>query len=313
MAILQNNLTIDWLELTLLRPTYSKKIIDKVSLNIEDFKKLETGLNGYKDRYICQNTGAVFLENGSREMGEHLTLSGSACRYYYNFIDDLTSLTYLLAHDPAINITRLDLALDIFNKGLFDKCLAEYKKDNFVCKFKTTKHLETKKAGVTTGGTLYFGSRSSQVMIRIYDKAAEQKKDLDWTRIEIVIKKDYAKKALVESYSKGGIKYLYFGLINNYLRFVDYKETNVSRSPTADWWLDIVGNIEKLKLYTPPLEKNIESIKLWLEEQVSASLFTVAEAEQSTDYIWNLMRLGGEKAKEKHYNLIEDYRRKDNE
>lgn len=311
MAILCDNLSIDWLEVTQLKPTYPKILIDKLGLNVEDLKKLETGLNGYKDRFICQNSGAVFLENGTAEMGEHLTLSGSACRYYYNFIEDLTGMAYLLAHDPLINITRLDLALDVFDKKLFSKCLEEYKKDNFLCKFKTTKHLETKKAGVTTGGTLYFGSRSSQVMIRIYDKGAEQKKEIDWTRIEIVIKKDYAKKALEESYSKGGIKYLYFGLINNYLRFVDYKETNISRSPTASWWLDIVGTIEKLKLYTPPLEKNIETIKSWLEEQVSASLYTIAEAEQSTNYIWELMRLGGEKAKDKHYNLIEDFRRKE--
>ena len=303
-GMLEDNISIDWLEYTLLKPTSSKEALEKIDFKKDTFIKLKTGLNGYKNREVEENSGVIFLSDGTDDMGEHVIISGKSCRYLDNNHVEIDLLAKALAVNRRINITRLDLALDIYNKNLFKKCLKAYKKNNFVSKFRTTKLMETKKDGKEKGGTIYFGSRSSEVMIRIYDKGAEQKKEIDWTRIEIVFKKEYAKDILINRWQKTWNE-LFKGILTNYLNFVDKKELNISRSKKAKFWNDIVENIEKIKLYKMPEATNLEDIKAWLKEQVSTSLFTVSEAEESTKFIKELMIIGGNNAKEKHWNLIE--------
>lgn len=301
---LKDNISIDWLEYTLLEPTCNKEALEKIDFKKNTFTKLKTGLNGYKNREVEENSGVVFLSDGTREMGEHVIIGGKACRYLDNNHVEIDLLAKALAINRRINITRLDLALDVYNKNLFKKCLKAYKKNNFVSKFRTTKLLEAKKNGEEKGGTIYFGSRNSEVMIRIYDKGAEQKKEIDWTRIEIVLKKEYAKDILIKRWSKTWND-LYKGILTNYLSFVEKREANVSRSVKTKFWNDIVKGIDKIKLYKAPEPTSLEDIKRWLIEQVSTSLFTVAEAEESTKFIKELMVFGANNAKDKHWNLIE--------
>lgn len=51
---------------------------------------------------------------------------------------------------------------------------------------------------VSEATTVYFGSRTSETMIRVYEKGKEQQTDLDWVRFEIELKGDKAKVVMAD-------------------------------------------------------------------------------------------------------------------
>lgn len=305
----KDNILIDWLEYSVLDPDTEFKGLEVISYESDDFKKLESGLNGYKDRYICGNSGLVYLKNGSENMGHHIILSGKTCRYLENYNLNLLDVAISLASKENINITRLDLALDLYNKDIYSKCVRSYDKDLIVTKFRSSKKLVTKKDNKESGGTLYFGSRQSEVMLRIYDKGKEQKSELDWTRIEFVLKKLYTKKTL-EQIKRKGLHDVFKGLLKNYIKFVKKKEKNVSRSVEAKWYKELIEDVSKISLYTAKTESDIESIKEWLKTQVSNSLYTIVQADLSHSFIDELLKIGANNIKDRHYNLIEQEHKK---
>lgn len=86
-------------------------------------------------------------------------------------------------------VTRLDLALDLFDTGGHPLDMYHAFKCNQVAT--TTKSVTIfSKEGVDDdkGSTVYFGSRQSDRFTRVYDKGKEQHTDLDWIRIEMELK-----------------------------------------------------------------------------------------------------------------------------
>ena len=94
------------------------------------------------------------------------------------------------------------------------------------------------------------------------------------------------------------------GLINNYIRFLEYRDANISRSPSATWWSKIINSINKIKLYESPSARSISEVKEWLLSQVSANFATVLQAEQSKQFIDEMISTGTDKMKNKHWNMI---------
>lgn len=90
-------------------------------------------------------------------------------------------------HEP----TRVDAAIDWVEEGLFDTLAPLFKQ------FAQDKGLSISTPGDWVRGqgrTLYIGSRSSAVMVRLYEKGYEQRKKgddaapLDWVRFEVEVK-----------------------------------------------------------------------------------------------------------------------------
>lgn len=78
--------------------------------------------------------------------------------------------------DYETRITRIDIAMDLFGESIQDHSLDDWRK-NWVGRSKISKaHFSNKADDVET---IYFGSRSSAVYMRIYDKLAEAIKDND--------------------------------------------------------------------------------------------------------------------------------------
>lgn len=90
-------------------------------------------------------------------------------------------------------VTRIDLALDLFDSGGHVLDIFHAWKCNQVATTARTVTIFSRE-GVTEdkGATVYIGSRSSEKYTRIYDKGKEQNTDLDWIRIEIELKGDRA-------------------------------------------------------------------------------------------------------------------------
>jgi DNA relaxase NicK len=86
------------------------------------------------------------------------------------------------------NITRLDVAVDLFDSGLSVEKEADLHRRTVEEKGSGTAALIISE----TGSTAYFGSRSSLKMMRFYDKAAEQRAQMDWKRAELETKAETA-------------------------------------------------------------------------------------------------------------------------
>jgi phage replication initiation protein len=115
------------------------------------------------------------------------------------------------------------------------------------------------------GHTVYFGTRRSNMMLRFYDKKAEQERDdlASWTRCELVLRRScangFALKFLAgvdEDTGEVGIPIprLYFGILNQYIRFVepDPNDSNRRRWKTVDFWDSFINDNVEITVFIKP-------------------------------------------------------------
>ena len=118
---------------------------------------------------------------------------------------------------------------------------------------------------------MYFGSQTSDIFCRIYDKALEQKrkakeKDKEipekWTRLEIVYRKERAKMLALHMIECSNVGLVIRRTLQQYIRFVqrpkNSKDSNKSRWKTAKWWERLLENVEPLKLTVKRQDKTVD-------------------------------------------------------
>jgi hypothetical protein len=95
-------------------------------------------------------------------------------------LESILSLMPKINHDlRTVRFTRMDLAVDIFEP---------FNSFEFNYKYGVKKRYFVGRDGQIE--SVYFGSNSSEKMVRCYDKAKEQGIEKDWTRVEVQIRKD---------------------------------------------------------------------------------------------------------------------------
>jgi hypothetical protein len=248
--------TIDWLAYTLDRSCKAISAIEMSGARAlaayhatgqEGTWIEQPGLHGYMYRLVsAEREGlAVYLGDEADRQGAHAVWSGRALRGA-NPEDRLR-----FAVMATGRITRLDIAIDAH--ALFD----------FRMFFEAARAGELKtrsrKASIIdsdTGTTVYIGSRSSEKMLRVYDKAAESGEGGEWTRIELELKGS-------EANSTG--QYLCkHGLANipAIIRaFCDW--------PTSERWLEIFASIPVVSV---PKEEKVTDRDKWFRDQVRPAL-----------------------------------------
>ena len=198
----ENRIIFDWLTFTSKVDTL-ESIFDLLGLKSDDFIECEKGWNGYKKRLtyenisICYDGSKFFDKSGvMHDMGICVNMSGKGCRAFESLSNiDFFGLFKSISNSDNYNITRLDVAFDDFDNVLDIEMLEKDTRNrNFVSKFKKGK-IETSWDCEDYGVCIYFGTRSSELMFRIYDKLAEQKivnSDEHWVRFEMMLKNDRA-------------------------------------------------------------------------------------------------------------------------
>lgn len=296
-----DKIVIDWLSWTCKKFNDVTELLHYFNFDDMDFSELPKGQFGYLKSLMSTDTKIRINYEGTEDMGINVIISGSSCRLLEGIGFDLIELLLLIVANE-FNITRLDIALDSYT-DLIKKIVKKYDKYEYVSKFKSSKKVENKKGNKSDGITLYFGSRTSGIMLRIYDKQAQQKTEYSWTRIEFEIKKEYAKD-IAELIGEKGLGDTFKGLLNNYLNFVVRRENNVSRSQVCHWWKKLLDDIDKIKLYKEPKVKTVEELKIWIKKQVSPSLATVVQSDLGYDFITEVLQDGARRMKDKHYNML---------
>ena len=299
-----NKIIIDWLQFTLLKDDGLEIVFKILRLNPADFEQLDKGGLGYKDQLINNNVRIYY--NGNLGMGINTSISGKGCRYMENQGQDLWSLVFRLERSDKINITRLDLALDTSVK-LIDKIRAKIDKKEYISKSRSISYICKSGAKSTRTETIYIGSRSSDLMIRIYDKAVEQGIDgIDWERWEIVLKKDKIKEAI--PLLKKDISQTFKNVLYTYFRPVKEVLSNKSRSKVCNWYIKFLGKVEKISLYREPLERTIEDKWNWVEKQVAPTLALLSLAFDNTDFLAGIAQGNIERIKQKDLELVKKYK-----
>lgn len=83
---------------------------------------------------------------------------------------------------------------------------------------------------------------------------------------------------------------------------------NKSRWPTAEWWNELLENVEKLQLTIKKEAKTIEDMTSWLDKQIAPTIATVLKAQQG-DMSWlrKIILKGSTRLTQKHKDAIYQY------
>lgn len=297
---------IDWLQFTLLIDTGLNQVLKILNQKKEDFKQLDKGGLGYKKQIINNNIRIYY--DGNKGMGVCASITGKACRYLESQGKNLWQLLQTLAHTANINITRLDIALDYYN-NIMDKIINNIRQGRYISKVRTINFIS--KIGADRKEhieTIYLGSRSSDVMIRIYDKAIEQgiKDNTVWERFEIVLKKDRIYKVI--PMLADDINQTFYNILYTYFRPIKKMEKNISRSEIEPYYKKFLGEVEKVSLYEKKEKKTIEDKYMWLEKQVAPTMAMLAKALDNTDFLKFLAEKNEYRLTEKDYELIKEFK-----
>ena len=174
------------------------------------------------------------------------------------------------------HFTRIDLAIDDVGAEYFTVNDVFKLADNnqVSCRFKKWQNVKsTSFADGCTGHTVYFGSRESDVYLRVYEKAYEQKiKDFNWTRWELEIKHDKADLVAKELVNISCIGSVAVGVLENYIRFISKNNERNSRCDTLPLWTDFVNGVKKLRLTLQQKKMTIEDKQRWIDKQCMPTL-----------------------------------------
>jgi hypothetical protein len=173
---------IDWLNFTGDR-LQSQPVLHDYILNNGSMKPCKA-VNGYTDAYEDVLGARVMWHSTRVDMGVHISYSGRTLNAYRD--NGIEAREVAEFHNArGHHCTRIDVAIDSVDgaldiAGLWDAI----KEKRYTLPFNRKAALVTS----TDGITLYIGSRTSDIFLRIYDKGAEQQTDDNWKRVEIELK-----------------------------------------------------------------------------------------------------------------------------
>lgn len=319
---LDNSLTasVDWIAFTSTIIPDMKEMAEFLGYRESDFLLLPRGANGYKKMYRLEGFPVTVLTDGSENMGVHVVVGSSAIadllEHFKNsitfnipFAQDVLSLsdfdnTVMLEFLAQVRnigwFTRFDLAVDDFGARFFtvEDVRDFLDRQDVVSKFRTWRDVcESSFAGEKTGHTLYFGSRQSEIMLRVYDKRLEQLRKAvspadagpedaspengsgAWVRWELELKNARADAAVELLLARKQIGEIFMGILDNYVRLILPDDSNRSRCSSHPLWKAFTGAVGKLRLFVREAQKTIEDKKRWLVRQCLPTLAGVIIAD----------------------------------
>lgn len=276
----QNQCLIDAITISYRGITADDLICNVLHLGGLEWQRLDYGRYGYHAQMVL---GSIrILHDGTPQMGICLELLGAGCRELEQLCQRSDVFYMLLTTEYAdtIHLTRIDIAIDDYQK-LLDMTVVEHKVHNDEIATYLQNRTVYKGLNGTAGHTVYLGSRS-RYMLRIYDKAAEQRTSYKWVRVELEIRHDAAlefKKLVTREIDQtstekdAAIARFGVGVIANKLRFIERTDSNKTRCKTSIWWEQLLNGVKPIELTLErkmPLDMG-EAIE-WLKKQIAPTM-----------------------------------------
>ena len=295
-------------------------------LEFNNLTKEQRGFNGYDVRYTYNNI-QIMINSNREDMGVNILLSGKGCRDFESLDIGWREL-FDKIKEFEFNVNRIDIAIDTFTNKYFTlQSIYNNIKLGLCCsKFKQYMKIQSGMVGENKilGYQIQFGSKTSNIEITFYDKRLERasagymvdKNIKYWYRCEIRFRHEFALE-IFNNFLQLGYQDYIRGILYNYIDFKIYsKDKNISRRPTATWWLNFVDDVNKVKLFNKSSDTSITKKKIWIDDGTSKSQLMVYIAELdklrldnlTNDYLLHVLKEGVEKITDKDINLINDHR-----
>jgi len=246
------------------------------------------GWRGWYDRSASVLEGGLVGWCGNRERagieGVLVDLPGRACASLGDRL--IPFLRWCLDRGK---VTRVDYAIDDTEGRLTrDRILDAEADGSLVMRWRGLNAMHKQVRGSIEGWTIYLGSRKSEAMIRIYDKAAERRAKRgpagtpaeSWVRLEFETKGDLADALAREYFDKGASAVV--GQIARRVRFTVPSETdsNKRRWPAAPWWASLLGSVRPgpSLIAGEVAECTVDRLAAFVELQAGPALATVVAA-----------------------------------
>ena len=276
----ENRIIYDWLSFTTKKHTVVE-LIDLLGLRGCPFETV-SGSKGYQWREYYNGISIHFNEKDFQIASQEfiwLEMSGQGCRAFESYGNgDYCALFTLAREDPAnVHITRLDVAFDDMT-GVFDiiKICDDVRNENFVSRLSKYQSIYS-----NAGNAVYFGSKKSNVFIRIYDKAAERgynDPSLHWIRCELQLK-DTNARGFIDKLQRSSLNELYLGVLKNYISFrVPTNDSNKRRWPVQEWWDSFLDDAVAISVWSRPgVEYNLSACERYVMTQPVGSIRTLIQ------------------------------------
>lgn len=277
---MENFILIDWFAVTFRQKGISvHEIIKFLDFKYDTIKFTEfPGRYRYRSRLSFGNIHIYY--NGMNEESDFpmLELTGQGCREFETFSNlNLSDFVQIVADNPKdFHICRIDVAYDD-HSDVFDIHTVindEYQR-NYISK-SSNGRITCDIKGNTDGFSAFFGSKSSDIYMRIYDKAIERgfKDGRHWIRLELVLKQGRAEQFIINPQPLG-VKFR--GVLSDYIRFVTPNKTdsNKRRWKTKKYWSDFLVEVEPIKLFEKKdIDYNISRLQRYVFHQCGNSVDT---------------------------------------
>lgn len=252
----------------------------KFDINIQQNRKI--GIVWHRSQ--SSPSGTLYSERDTADGKVYcrLSLSGQDCeRADWNKLRGF--MAYCRRYLVALSCSRVDIAVDDYAKALDYRDIEQALKEGNYTGFQSARVLVN--YGEKRGGfTVYLGSRSSEKMVRFYDKFAESHGVYDCYRFEVEWKGDLANKmfALILDFPEDERSY-HQELLDyavSAIDFLDKKDKNLSRNIRLEWWENWIAKIQHCPRWVvvKRIKTTIEEKKNWIERSVSKSLLILERA-----------------------------------
>ena len=279
---------IDWISIVFEGITSNQICHDILGIPNTFFHEVEKGVK-HKDYDVCLEFGGIQIfinrqKNRDINLAEcYFNASGEGCNQLYNIltnqnIDWFDFFIRCFSCCKEFHLTRLDIAIDDRNEKpfftieqLYKKCL----KNHYLA---TSRKYEYKEKTFSEGGTqkiLYIGSKSSDKLIRFYDKDKEQaekfqkplKKIGSWKRTEIQLRTKVAHNFmyhLISHYSS--LSKLTFDFLSTHIQFLveNPNEPNKENWATCRFWERFLGSVTPLKVKVTRKKTSLAETEKWM-------------------------------------------------
>jgi len=223
--------------------------------------------------------GKVFVNERKPEQKRLIVVSGDD--WTNMALDGLAPnvvLGRLIAY-PEANVTRIDFAIDIKDEPCrITRLLASWRAGIMKTTAESVQRVgRTGKNGKDMGQTVYIGSRSSERMVRVYDKGAQQAVEGQWTRIEIELKGNWAMATAKAMALEGVVETGKAAIRQFVITGVDWFDNAVARGRGNGYIVPNkrpITNHEKwlMEVAVPAVIKAIASDMSWVEQSVLGAI-----------------------------------------
>jgi DNA relaxase NicK len=248
------------------------------------FKEIQTGLNGFK----------IYLHpTGGDDVYFHFEIPGEACdslrwEYYFALVN------YLEANYPnKYFFKRIDLAFDdvpftpqdVEEAIIADNIRSLAKRESLEIFNSPYKQNDNGEIGCYT---VNFGSRSSERMVRVYNKRG-------YTRVELQTKDARAHAIGMQLLNLQDINSWFPVMISHLLDFMDLN---------TPWWKEFIsGNGRAYLTVSEPRKAELERLAKWFDNQIAPAFSVLVDAMDGTK-LQQMIKQGRKRRNAKYEDLL---------